>query len=203
MKKATLIFFKIIRKFILGVIYLLLGGYVALLIPMFWGNIPLVVLTGSMEPTFNVGSIIYYEKINPTKFEKNDILVWENSAGEYISHRIVDINEKYEFTTKGDANNSVDSDKVLLNQVVGRAKEFKIPLLGHYVTFINKHLFVTYGLVGIIILDYLISYIYYKVKSEEKTDAINSLSILPSDSVKSSDFSEDSEYNDFQLTNKY
>ena len=202
MKKAIVILGKIVRRLILSIIYLLLGVYIILLVPMFWGDTPLAVLTGSMEPTFNVGSIIYYEKINPTKFEKNDILVWENSSGEYISHRIVDINEKYEFTTKGDANNSVDSEKVLLEQVVGRAKEFKLPLLGHYVTFINKHLFVVYTLVGIVLFDYLISYIYYKVKSEEKNDIEDLKLTIEGNVGKINNGDDNQNCNDFFLTNK-
>lgn len=203
MKKATLILCKIIRKIILGIIYLLVGIYMSLLVPMFWGNTPLVVITGSMEPTFSVGSIIYYEKINPTKFEKNDILVWQNNAGDLISHRIVDINEKYEFTTKGDANNTVDSEKVQLSQVIGRAKEFKIPFIGFYVTFINNHLFIIYLLVGIILLDYFIAYIYYKVKlvKYDNKNIVPSISNYQENDghIKESSLESDT----FQLTNRY
>lgn len=57
------------------------------------------VMTGSMEPTYHVGSLIYIKKINPADVKIGDpitfVLKATDSAGRHISgtHRVVDIRE--------------------------------------------------------------------------------------------------------------
>ena len=46
------------------IIYGLVSIYVVICIPMIFKYKPLVVLTGSMEPSFKVGSIVYYKRTN-------------------------------------------------------------------------------------------------------------------------------------------
>ena len=52
-----------IKNFIFRIIYILLIIYLLIFIPSFFGHKPLVVISGSMEPTLKVGGILYYEKV--------------------------------------------------------------------------------------------------------------------------------------------
>ena len=53
-----------IKDLIFRIIYILLIIYLLIFIPSLWGKKPLVVISGSMEPTLKVGGILYYEKID-------------------------------------------------------------------------------------------------------------------------------------------
>ena len=71
------------------------------------------VATGSMEPTISQNDIIIVKKSDDYKVD--DIITFVK-GNEYITHRIVSINEET-VTTKGDANNAVDvaipKDKII------------------------------------------------------------------------------------------
>ena len=81
-----------IKDFIFRIIYILLIIYLLIFVPTLWGQKPLVVISGSMEPTLKVGGILYYEKINIDELDEGDILVYQ-ANDHIISHRIVDIIE--------------------------------------------------------------------------------------------------------------
>ena len=101
------------------------------------GLTPYTVLSGSMEPTYHVGSLIYVKQIDPqditvgmpVTFIVNEDLV-------VATHRVVDRREitdeegtTYYFQTKGDANDTVDSSPVHYKNVIG-TPVFSIPMLG-------------------------------------------------------------------------
>lgn len=73
------------------------------------------VATGSMEPNIGKNDIIIVKKDND--YEVNDIVTFK-SEGNYITHRIVDINDSV-FITKGDANNTSDKP-INRSEVIGR-----------------------------------------------------------------------------------
>lgn len=83
---------KRLKNNIFKIIYILVLIYLIIFIPTFWGKNPLVVISGSMEPTLKVGGILYYEKIDLNDFKEGDILVYELNE-HTISHRIVDITD--------------------------------------------------------------------------------------------------------------
>lgn len=140
-----------IKDFIFRIIYILLIIYLLIFIPSLWGYKPLVVISGSMEPTLKVGGILYYEKINIDEFNEGDILVYQ-TKDHIISHRIVDIIEG-DFITKGDKNNSVDNNLVNINQILGKGTNWSIPLIGYYADYIYGHKYILYISLGIIIVD--------------------------------------------------
>ncbi|MBQ7140905.1 MAG: signal peptidase I [Bacilli bacterium] len=140
-----------IKDFIFRIIYILLIIYLLIFIPSLWGYKPLVVISGSMEPTLKVGGILYYEKIDIDEFNEGDILVYQ-TKDHIISHRIVDIIED-DFITKGDKNNSVDNNLVNINQILGKGTNWSIPLIGYYADYIYGHKYILYISLGIIIVD--------------------------------------------------
>ena len=97
---------------------------------------PVAVLSGSMSPTFNRGDAVIINKL--TKQEKNELkkgdIIQFISGTKYVVHRIYKVtNDEYgnkAFITKGDHNNAPDSDKVSLDNVIGKVS-FSIPLIGY------------------------------------------------------------------------
>lgn len=140
-----------IKDFIFRIIYILLIIYLLIFVPSLWGQKPLVVISGSMEPTLKVGGILYYEKINIDELDEGDILVYQ-ANDHIISHRIVDIIEN-DFITKGDKNNSVDNYLVSSNQVLGKGTDWSIPFIGYYADYIYGHKYLLYISLGVIIVD--------------------------------------------------
>lgn len=145
-----------IKNFIFSIIYILVIIYLLIFVPKLWGYQPLVVISGSMEPTLNVGGLLYYHEQDLVDFNKDDILVFK-SRNHTISHRIVDINEGG-FITKGDANKSVDSSIVNTKQVLGKGTDWCIPYLGLYADFIYTHKYLLFITIGILVIDLLFDY---------------------------------------------
>ncbi len=119
--------------------YVLIGIYVAVCIPILFKYNPLIVLTGSMEPTFKVGSIIYYKEVDFEELKVGDIITFNTKDNSFVSHRIVSI-ENGLIETKGDQNNTPDPEKVRFEDVKGKDANLCIPYVGHYVKFINENL---------------------------------------------------------------
>ena len=97
---------------------------------------PVAVLSGSMSPTFNRGDAVVVKKLKDQEklsLKEKDVIQFV-SGNKYVIHRIVGVdNDEYGnklFITKGDHNNGIDSDKVSLDQVIGKAS-FTIPYIGY------------------------------------------------------------------------
>ena len=142
-----------IKNVIFRILYVLIIIYLLVFVPCLWGHKPLVVISGSMEPTLKVGGILYYEKIDLEDFKIDDILVYK-TKDHIISHRIVDIVDDG-FITKGDANNSVDNNLINKNQVLGKGTNWSIPYIGYYADFIYTHKYLLYISLSIIVVDLL------------------------------------------------
>ena len=155
-----------IKNFLFHILYIFILIYLAIFIPSFWGYKPLVVISGSMEPTLKVGGLLYYEKININEFDRGDILVYQTKE-HIISHRIVDEKDN-NFITKGDSNNTIDSYKINNAQILGKGTNWSIPYLGYYADFIYSHKFLLFISVAIVSIDLLNDwYIDYKKKRNE------------------------------------
>lgn len=129
-----------IRKFLSGIFSFLTGAVylviiVALLVsaPMLLGYRPMTILTGSMEPAYPVGSIVYLKSVDFEDLEVGDAITFRLADSDSVAtHRIVEINTEQEtFVTKGDANPSNDANPVSYSTVEGRVTRFAIPFIGY------------------------------------------------------------------------
>lgn len=122
-----------------------------------------IVLTGSMEPTIPVGSIIYTK--SQIAYDKNDVVSFKNAAEQTVTHRIADINYSVStnYTTKGDANNTVDSTTVLPAHVIGKVY-FQLPYVGYLMNFLRT----TTGFLLVVILPITIFVLleFWNIKKE-------------------------------------
>ena len=155
----------IIKNCIFKIIYILVILYLLIFIPTIWGQKPLVVISGSMEPTLNVGGILYYEKTEFKDFQVDDIIVYQLDD-HIISHRVYDITENG-IITKGDANNTYDNLLISENQILGKGTNWCIPLIGYYADFIYNHKYLLYITLLVIIVDMT------RDKSKKKVGVVN------------------------------
>ena len=138
------------------IVYVLIGIYAILCVPMILGYRPLVVLSGSMEPAYKVGGILYYKKVDVKELKVGDPITFKLDDGAIVSHRITKIKENA-VITKGDANNSEDPNEVKFDNILGRDAKICIPYVGYYVKFINDHLIVSIPLIIILMLEFFLS----------------------------------------------
>lgn len=92
------------------------------------------VLSGSMEPTFQTGSIISIKLANKySTYQKGDVIMFRKEE-KLITHRIIEIiqeNGKVLYKTKGDHNNAPDVWMVSTENVIGKYTGFTIPFMGY------------------------------------------------------------------------
>lgn len=122
MKKVCSILSSVII-IVLAVLAILMLG------PRVLGYKTLAVLTGSMEPKYHVGSLIYVKELDASEYKIGDVVTYQLDGGTVVTHRIVEINSTDgTVTTKGDANEDNDG-AIQLSQIVGKAY-WSVPLLG-------------------------------------------------------------------------
>ena len=119
------------------------------------------VLTGSMEPTYPVGSLIYIRKVDPAELRVQDVITFSPSPNVIATHRIIELvpDENnpsiIRFRTKGDANRSPDASLVSPQNVIGKVA-FSVPFLGHVASYIQTPpglyvaIFVSIVMIGIV-----------------------------------------------------
>lgn len=97
------------------------------------------VISGSMEPEYSVGDLIYVKDVKPNEIQVGMPITFVlNEDLVVATHRVVEIDtENQYFYTKGDANETVDSAPVHFNNVIG-VPQFRIPLLGYVSDFIQN-----------------------------------------------------------------
>lgn len=101
------------------------------------------VLSGSMEPTYHTGSLIYVEKVDYKQLRPGDVITFMLNEDTIATHRIVEVvpdqndADVIRYKTKGDANNAVDGGLVHYKNVIG-TPVFSIPGLGYVANYIQN-----------------------------------------------------------------
>ena len=134
------------------------------------------VISGSMEPKYSVGDLIYVKKVDANTIQVGDDITFIlNEDLVVATHRVVRIDaENQRFYTKGDANEIEDQSPVHFNNVIGVPK-FAIPKLGYVSDFVQNPpgMYITIG-VGIILIlaVFLPDMIGKKKKEDEDASAV-------------------------------
>ncbi|MBH0171234.1 signal peptidase I SipW [Fictibacillus sp. 18YEL24] len=92
------------------------------------------VLSGSMEPIFQTGSIISIKQADDTTTFKNGDIITFQMEDKLITHRIIDVENKkgqISYRTKGDNNDGPDMWSVPANDVIGSYSGFTVPYIGY------------------------------------------------------------------------
>ncbi len=131
---------KISSRVLIGLVVLLA---VALVGVRLLGIQVYVVLSGSMEPKYPTGSLLYITDVDPDTLEVDDVITFQLTDTMTATHRIIELVPDEDdptvirFRTKGDNNKVVDTSLVDKEAVVGKAV-FCIPYLGFLATYIQQ-----------------------------------------------------------------
>ncbi len=113
-----------------------------------FGLAPYAVLSGSMEPEYPTGSLIYVRDVEPADIAVGDAITFKLESGTLVTHEVYEIDaEQKAFRTQGIANIDSsgeivhDATPVPFDSVLG-TPVFCIPYLGY----LNKFLTGTAGL---------------------------------------------------------
>lgn len=113
---------------------LLVGLLLALTLPLALGMRPLVVVSGSMDPTLRVGDVTVVARIAPREARVGEVVTFRApETGRLTTHRLRAVRRmpdgRYAFTTKGDANNAVERWTLPADGELSRAV-YRIPAIG-------------------------------------------------------------------------
>lgn len=167
--KEKLIIRNKIKK-VLNILYYVLVGFLVILsiaaiyqkyikksnsVSLF-GYTSYVVVSGSMQPKFNIGDIIVVVKTAEDKIANGDIITFYDENKNVITHRVVDIiiqDGQKKFQTKGDNNNSNDTGLVIYQNIKGKYC-FKLSQAGRIMDII-------FTPIGLLFLALIIVLIYF------------------------------------------
>ena len=97
------------------------------------------VVSGSMEPQYCVGDLIYVQKVKPSEVEVGDAITFVmNEQLIVATHQVIRIDaEKQHFYTQGIANDTPDASPVHYNNLIGKPV-LSIPRLGYVSAWIQN-----------------------------------------------------------------
>ena len=123
----------------------LVGAVVVLAVLLLGGRLlgwqVFTVVSGSMEPVYHVGDLLYVRPVAPADLQPGDVITFVMNEQLVVgTHRIVEVEdtgERLYFYTKGDANAAMDAAPVAQENVLG-TPVFSIPLLGYVAAFVQQ-----------------------------------------------------------------
>lgn len=135
---------KTIRNIITTILVVLVALLAILLVGVrLVGLQPYVVLSGSMEPTYHVGSLVYVQKVDYHDLKVGDPITYMLDSDTVVTHRIIEVLVDEEdpntlrYFTQGDANDIPDGTSVHYKNIIGKPL-FSIPYLGYVSNYIQQ-----------------------------------------------------------------
>ena len=112
-------------------------------VPSIGKNIPLIVVSESMDPTIKAGDLIICQKIDASEIKEGDVISFFDPAGNgtsVVTHRVNKVTVDGEtgelsFRTQGDNNNLEDRMSVPAENLIGIWTEKRVGVIGHVVLF--------------------------------------------------------------------
>ena len=104
---------------------------------------PFVVLSGSMEPKYHVGSLIYVQAVDYKELKVGDPITYMVSDDTVVTHQIIEVlvdendPDTIRYFTQGIANDVPDGVSVHYKNIIGKPV-FSIPYLGYVSNYIQK-----------------------------------------------------------------
>lgn len=135
------------------------------------------VISGSMEPTISVGSIVCVREADFSELSTGDVIAFY-SGNSVVTHRIVSINNEDKLiTTKGDANNTNDFNPVAYTNVIGKVT-IHFPMYGYVASAVS----LLWGKLiagGILLIGVILSSVNEEKTTDEKPKSKKSSKGLP------------------------
>ena len=137
-----------------------LAGVLSVL-PVLLGYRAYTIVSGSMEPSIPLGSVVYVKPSQPEDIQPGDVIVFYGGRdGDAVTtHRVVENRAAdREFITRGDANADNDMLPRPYESLIGRVG-FSVPLLGRILTVLSSNagraglLGIVFGILGLSFLE--------------------------------------------------
>lgn len=125
-----------------------------------------IIKTNSMEPTININDVIITRKVERDEIKTGDVITFMQN-GEVITHRITQIDENGEYTTKGDNNNIEDTFKIDYENIEGK-HVLTIPYLGKVVQALDNK--IVFLIITLIVLIFMLITIQNQEKRENRRE---------------------------------
>lgn len=140
-----------------------------------FGFQPFAVLSGSMEPAYHVGDLIYVKSVDYRELAQGDVITFLLSEDTVATHRIVEVVPDEEdasvlrYRAKGDANDTEDGSLVHYKNVIGTPK-FSLPYLGYVASYISSPpgMYVAIGACAMLILLVFLPDLFGKEEKQER-----------------------------------
>lgn len=117
---------------------------------------PYTVTSGSMLPTYKVGSIVFVYKVDENNISVGDVITFKYAKNMIVTHRVVEV-DKDGVITKGDANNTTEG-VIPFKDIIGKTSDFCIPYVGYIYDFIqNYKLFIIGFLFILFLVDWILN----------------------------------------------
>lgn len=136
------------------------------------------VLSGSMEPTYHTGSLIYVREVDYQDIEAGQVITFMLDEDTVATHRVDEVvpdeNDAsvLRYRTKGDANDAEDGSLVHYKNVIG-TPVFTIPYLGYLANYIQNppgmYLAMSAGAI-LLLLVFLPDLLFDEETSEKKSE---------------------------------
>ncbi|WP_018930472.1 signal peptidase I SipW [Gracilibacillus lacisalsi] len=168
--------FKMINNIITGLLFIVLVFSVIVVIsvrasggePTVFGHQLKTVLSGSMEPEIQTGSIILIQVDGDmTRFDEGDVITFRTKDNILITHRIVEVKGNgQQYITEGDNNDGPDMEPVLSENIVGQYTGIHLPYVGYITNFANtkQGLALLFIVPGVFLLIYSVISIWQALK---------------------------------------
>ena len=118
-------------------------------LPTVLGFTGVTVISGSMEPEISVGDYVIIKKPNKEDIQKGTIITFEQD-GVLVTHRVEGVVSDGVYSTKGDANNTVDSQLVKFENILGTSV-LVVPKFGKLLLWLRTIPGITSILVGTVL----------------------------------------------------
>ena len=133
-----------------------------------------VVQSGSMEPEYPVGSLVYVRDVEPDELAEGDVITFQLGGGVRGTHRIIQVVSEdggLAFRTKGDANEEADNGLVYPEDIIGRVG-FCLPYLGYLTVYIQQPpgLYVAIAVIALVLLLTVLPDLLFDEKKSKQGD---------------------------------
>ncbi len=134
---------KILNAFTTGIVIIVVVLAIMLVGVRLFGLQPFVVLSGSMEPEYHVGSLIYVKSVDYKTLQVGDDITYMLDKDTVVTHRIIEVlvdeedPETLRYFTQGIANDVPDATSVHYKNIIG-TPVFTIPYMGYVSNYIQN-----------------------------------------------------------------
>lgn len=134
---------KILNAFTTGIVIIVVVLAIMLVGVRLFGLQPFVVLSGSMEPKYHVGSLIYVKPVDYKTLQVGDDITYMLDEDTVVTHRIIEVLVDEEnpdvlrYFTQGIANDVPDATSVHYKNIIG-TPAFTIPYMGYVSNYIQN-----------------------------------------------------------------